>query len=83
MTAIPAAEFDKLIERFGHAIYEYDGFAEALYERELDKKKEAAPVMERPLFTSGVVMSSATGSWGEIDRTKGVRALYKPPANAA
>jgi hypothetical protein len=81
MMTIPDAAFADMFERLGHTLHEYDGLAEALYGRELAKTKEAAPMKERPLFQSGVVMSSATGHWGVVDRTRGFRTVLSKPAN--
>lgn len=61
MMSVPAADLDEMFERLGHALYEYDGLAEALYAHERETTK-AAPMKERPRFVFGVKMSLASRS---------------------
>lgn len=80
MMMIPDAALADLHARFGHALQEYDGLAEAIYAHEQSETWKAALGSERPLFRSGVMMSSPTRSWGAVDRFEfGV--LFRKPAN--
>lgn len=68
-----------LHERYGHALAEYDGLTEALFDHELSKTKKAAPSKERPRFFS-VRMSLPPRS--VVERAC-VGVVLRKPANSA
>lgn len=78
---IPDAALADLHDRFGHALAEYDGLSEALYEHEQRKKTKAAPVRERPRFVFGIRTSLPARRVVKPVRVGGV--ILGKPANGS